>query len=128
LISLLCLLSCGSGQALLEVTCDHFVTNQHLYYEVKIDTDGSLLITMCSSPSTGYKWSEMAYISDPTVVQQMEHKFLPPTNNLSTPAGTEVWNFKALRKGVSAISFVYSQPREGANYPSWTVSVSLIVR
>jgi predicted secreted protein len=128
LIPLLCLLSCAERQVLLEATCDDLVKNQHLQFKVEAHTGNSVLISACSSPTTGYKWTEMAYISDRRVVQQSEHRFIPPTGDLPIPAGTEVWKFDVLEKGSSTISLVYSQPWEGANSPSWTIFITVIVR
>jgi inhibitor of cysteine peptidase len=88
---------------------------------------------LCSNPSTGFGWPESAQISDLTIVQQTDHKYVAPqTEGSATPAtgtpGQEVWTFKALKKGTSTIYVEYSRPWEGGEKGEWTFRLTLVVK
>lgn len=126
----LCLFACSPApaQVSLEATCDDFGNQQHMSKEVEVSVDGSLTVTLCSNATTGYEWSETAQISDQTILQQTDHKFVPPESELVGAPGQEVWTFKALRKGESTISMEYSQPWEGGEKAGWTFKVDVVVK
>lgn len=132
IISLL-LLACSPPpkQASVEVSCDDFMKNQHIIQEVEVPVDGSLTVTLCSNPSTGFRWSEKAQISDQTVLEQVDHKFVSPESEPPPPPGTpgqEIWTFKALKKGTSTTSLEYSRPWEGGEKGEWTFVLTVIVK
>jgi len=127
----LCLLAClpTSKQASVEVSCDDFMKLQHISQEVEVAVDGSLTITLCSNPTTGFQWVESAQISDQTVLQQTSHKFVPPEETgVAGAAGKEIWTFKALKKGTSTISMEYSRPWEGGEKGEWTFVLTVTVK
>ena len=127
----LCLFAClpTSKQASVEVSCDDFMKLQHISQEVEVAVDGSLTITLCSNPTTGFQWVESAQISDQTVLQQTSHKFVPPEETgVAGAAGKEIWTFKALKKGTSTISMEYSRPWEGGEKGEWTFVLTVTVK
>ena len=130
----LCLFACAPAkQASVEVSCDDFMKLQHISKEVEVAVDGSLTVTLCSNPSTGFQWSESAQISDQTILQQTGHEFLPPEGENDQPPapgtpGKEVWTFKALKKGTSTISLEYSRPWEGGEKGEWTFVLTVVVK
>jgi len=129
----LCLLAClpASKQVSVEVSCDDFMKRQHISKEVEVAVDGSLTVTLCSNPTTGFRWSESAQISDQTVLQQTDHKLVMPKSEPPPPPGTpgqEVWTFKALKKGTSTISMEYSRPWEGGEKGEWTFVLTVVVK
>ena len=135
-ISLL-LLACASpqeqasGQVSVEVACDDFYKQPAISQEVEVADDGSLTVTLCSNPTTGFLWSENAEISDQTVLQQTDHKFISPESQPPPPPGTpgqDVWIFKALKKGTSTISMEYSRPWEGGEKGEWTFALTVTVK
>ena len=128
----LCLLGCSlaSKQASVEVSCDEFYEHQYIGKEVEVPVDGSLTVTLCSNPTTGFQW-ESAKISDQTVLEQVDHKFVGPESEPPPPPGTpgqEVWTFKALKKGNSTISIEYSRPWEGGEKAEWTFVLTVVVK
>ena len=128
LILLLCLPSCTTG-ASVEVSCDDFMQQKHISKEVAAAVGDSFTVTLCSNPTTGFQWSESAQISDPTVVQQMDHKFVSPeAEGLVGAPGKEVWTFKALKKGTSTISVEYGRPWEGGEKGEWTFNLTVVVK
>ena len=100
-----------------DASWDDFMKLQHISKEVGVAVDGSLTLSMYSNPTEGRQWSE-AQTSDQTVLQQTDHKFVPPEAKGDKPpppgtAGQEIWTFKALKEGTSTISMEYTHPWEG---------------
>jgi len=130
----LCLFACAPTpkQASLEVPCDDFMKQGAISKEVEVAVDGSLTVTLCSNPTTGFQWSESAQISDQTVLEQLSHKFVGPESEPSPPPpgtpGQEVWTFKALKEGNSTISMEYSRPWEGGEKGEWTFVLTVVVK
>ena len=129
----LTLLACSPpSKVSVDASCDDFMKLQHISKEVKVAVDGSLTVTLCSNPSTGFQW-ESPKITDQTVLQQVDHKFEAPeyTDNMPPAPGTpdkEVWTFKALKEGTSTISIEYSRPWEGGEKASWTFVLTVVVK
>jgi len=117
-------------QASVEVSCDDFMKLQHISEEVEVAVDGSLTVTLCSNPTTGFQW-ESPQITDQTVLEQVDHKLVMPESEPPPPPGTpgqEVWTFKALREGKSTISIAYSRPWEGGEKGAWKFDLTVVVK
>ena len=113
------------------VTCDDFMNQKHISKQFEIQTGGSLTVTLCSNPTTGFQWSESAQISDQNVIKQVDHKFVGPESEPPPPPGTpgqEIWTFKALKEGTSTISMEYSRPWEGGEKAEWTFVLTVMVK
>jgi inhibitor of cysteine peptidase len=122
------LASCTPGTSV-DVSCDDFSKQQHISKELAAAVGDSFTVTLCSNATTGFQWSESAQISDPTVVQQMDHKFVSPkADGLVGAPGKEVWTFKALKKGTSTISLEYGRPWEGGEKGEWTFNLTVVVK
>ena len=129
---LLCLFACfpTPKQVSVEASCDDFMKDHHISKEVEVAVDGSMTVTLCSNPTTGFEW-ESAQISDQTILQQTDHKFVPPPERpepVFGEAGKEVWTFKALKEGKSTITMEYSQPWEGGEKGAWTFVLTVVVK
>ena len=129
----LCLFACSPAtkQASVEVSCDEFYEQNHISQEVNVAVGDSFTVTLCSNPTTGFLWSESAKISDQTILEQTDHKFVPPPERpepIEGEAGKEVWTFKALKKGTSTISMEYSRPWEGGEKGAWTFDLTVVVK
>jgi inhibitor of cysteine peptidase len=129
----LCLFAClpTSKQVSVDVSCDDFMKQQHISQEAEVAVDGSLTVTLCSNPTTGFQWVESAQISDQTVLQQTDHRFVSPVSEPPPPPGTpgqQVWTFKALKKGTSTISMEYSRPWEGGEKGEWTFVLTVTAK
>ena len=117
-------------QASVEVSCDDFMKLQHISEEMEVAVDGSLTVTLCSNPTTGFQW-ESPQITDQTVLEQVDHKLVMPESEPPPPPGTpgqEVWTFKALREGESTISIAYSRPWEGGEKGAWKFDLTVVVK
>ena len=123
------LLACNSKQVSLEISCDDFMEYQHFTWEVQVSAGYSLIVTLCSNPTTGFKWSETAQISDQTVLKQIDHEYKPPeAKNIVGGAGKEIWTFKALKKGTTEVSMQYGRPWEGGEKEEWTFNAIVTVK
>ncbi len=125
----LCLFACFSRGSV-EVPCADFYEHQHISKGVEVPANSSFTVTLCSNPSTGFKWGETE-ISDQTVVALVDHTY-DSLEGRSPPApgtpGEEVWTFKALKQGESSISIEYGQPWEGGMKAEWTFALTVVVQ
>ena len=133
-VVLICLFACSPApeQVSVEVSCDDFYQNHHISKGVQVAIGDSFSVTLCSNPTTGFEW-ESARISDQTVLQQIDHRFMPPEDLGDRPPppgspGKEVWTFKALKKGTSSMSVEYSRPWEGREKGEWTFVLTAVVK
>ena len=120
----------ASKQASVDFSCDDFMKDQHISGETEVSVDGSLTVVLCSNPTTGFLW-ETPQITDQTVLEQVDHKFVSPESEPPPPPGTpgqEVWTFKALKEGESTISIAYSRPWEGGEKGEWTYTLTVVVK
>ena len=78
LLMLLVACSPAPKEASAQVSCDDFYKERHISKEVEVPVGGSLTVTLCSNPTTGFQWSELAQISDESVLQQTDHEFSIP--------------------------------------------------
>ena len=138
-VVLMALTACSSGpaQVAVEVSYDDFLEVQdtisrHVSKEIEVPAGSSFIVTLWSNATTGFKWSESATISDKNVVQQIDHEYITPVGNGGTPppgtAGSEVWTFKALKKGTTDISMEYSQPWEGGEKDAFGFFLTVVVK
>ena len=124
----LVLAACTSREASLEIPCDDFSRDQHFTWEVRVNRGDSVVVTLCSNPTTGYQWSESAQVSDEAVLRQTDHEYKPAEDkNIVGGAGREVWTFKALDQGTTTVSMEYSRPWEGGEKGLWTFIATVTV-
>ncbi|MCJ7769256.1 MAG: protease inhibitor I42 family protein [Dehalococcoidales bacterium] len=82
--------------------------------EISINTDGefAILIALDSNPTTGYSW-QASY--DETMLELVEETYELGEfagQGLLGAGGTELFRFKALKKGEVEITMVYKRPWE----------------
>ena len=133
-VSALILGGCGQTKAQevsVDVSCDDFSEVQSISQEAQVPVGGLLVMTLCSNPTTGFKW-ESAEISDQTVLKETSHKFASLEEDKAPSrvgtAGAEVWTFRALKAGNSTISVAYSRPWEGGEKAVWTYDLYVVVK
>ena len=119
----------AARQASVEVSCDDFSQQNYITRQVEVGAGGTLTVTLCSNQTTGFAWSETAQISDQSVLQQTDHRFVSPeAEGVVGAAGKEVWTFNALKKGTSTVSVEYSRPWEGGEKGEWTFNLTVTVK
>ena len=112
-----------------ELTCEMFQEQPHISGDIVLGVDGTLTVILCSNQTTGFKWSESPEISDATVLQQVDHEFVPPeAENIVGGAGKETFTFRTLKEGVSTIYFEYSRSWEGGEKGHWTFDLEVHAR
>ena len=129
LLLLLLSIACSKksdGQLILG-SCDAFDSQPHAVQTINIAAGDSFAVVLCSNPSTGFQWSELAQVSSPSVVQQMDHKFVSSEGAAGAP-GSEIWTFLVRKKGVSTVTFEYSQPWEGGEKNMWTLDLIIVAK
>lgn len=124
---LLCLFACTSKQNSLEVTCDQFLDKKHLTWNIKVQRSESLLVTLCSNPTTGFQWAESVQISNKDIITQTSHNIIPSKENIPGMGSKEEWIFKSLNKGKSTLALEYSRPWEGGEKKEWSLTVFIVV-
>ena len=85
-------------------------------------------MTLISNGSTGFLWSDAAQLSDPLVLSQSSHQYVPPLGGADGAAGKEVWTFEALKKGTCTIHLEYSQSWVGGEKAHWTFDLDVSVK
>ncbi len=113
----------------ISISIDTFQNQPHIDAVMNAAVGEELTVTLGSNPTTGFRWSEDAKISDESVIKQVSHKFVGP--GIDKPPGTpgeEVWTFKALKKGTVITFLEYSRPwiEEDANH--WTVTITTTIK
>jgi predicted secreted protein len=132
-IAMVSLLFLGCAQAPIQeeaqvsVSCDEFSANRHITKEVQIPAGGSVEVTLCSNPSTGFQWVQPG-ISDMNLLTITDHKVIAPAEGAApgTP-GQEVWSFKGVKKGVATVIINYSQPWEGGQKGEWIFRMTVTI-
>ena len=110
------------------VSCDEFTEDAHITREIEITYPGSLIVSLCSNPTTGFQWEEVK-IGDEAVIYQYEHNFVSPeATGVVGAARKDVWTFKSLKAGITTISFDYSRPWEGGEKSEWTLKLTVVVK
>lgn len=73
-------------------------------------------IELAANPTTGYTW-QLDDTYDHTTLKYISNNFTPSTNNMGSP-GIDVWEFEALRPGITDLQFSYSQSWDTATPPT----------
>jgi inhibitor of cysteine peptidase len=126
-------LSCApsaKGDTSVNVIYDEFSKQNNIVQDVSVSPGKTITVQLCSNRTTGFSWTENAQISDPTVLSQSGHSWVPPsdTGGKVGVAGNEVWTFKALKPGSSTIYEEYSQPWPGGQKAAWTFKLNITVQ
>ena len=122
----------------LVVSCDEFLGAQAadtgtatLQETVRIAAGGEVTLTLCSNPSTGFRWESPRY--DRSALALVRHIFRPPTGTVPGASGSETWVFRALDcpttgplacRG-SDVVLAYSQPWTGGAKAAWTFTLTV---
>lgn len=118
----------GQEAKMIELTLDDFRAQNNIVKDIELIRPGSLIVTLGSNPSTGYKWDD-AEISAPAVLVQASHNFVGPSEPRATGApGKEVWVFNSLTNGTTTIKIGYSRPWEGGEKNTFTLTINVTVK
>ncbi len=115
----------------ISVPIEEFRNHPHIDGVMQALVGETLTVTLGSNPTTGFRWSEEAEISDETVVQQVSHRYVGKEYETPPPPGTsgeEVWIFKALKKGTTTIYMEYSRPWIEEDIGYWTATITVTIK
>ena len=108
----------------LEVTYDEFLEHKNIERGITVERPGSVIITLGANASTGYAWRE-ATIGNTALVSAFSRQYVEPTTGLLGAAGKDVFVFKSLQPGTTAVTFNYVSP---AGQVEWTLTVDVTVK
>jgi len=112
-----------------EVSCDDFAADNHISRQVTANNGDSFTLTMCSNPTTGFTWTEVAQISAPSVLEQTSYQYIAPSGDggmVGSPGHAE-WTFQALSKGTTQVFLDYSRPWDGGEKREWLLDLTVVV-
>jgi len=117
------------GYSDISIPIETFQNQPHIDAVMSAVVGEELTVTLGSNPTTGLQWSEEAWISDETIIRQVDHKFVGPGIDLppGTP-GEEVWTFKGLKKGTTTIILEYSRPWNEKDIGLWAVFIAVTIK
>ena len=130
LLIMLLMIGCSVSQserAFFNGNCDRFFEDRHLTWNVHLQPGDSLLVTLCSNATTGFRWSEPAQIKNESILEQKGHTFVAPEKSMPGAAGKEEWTFNALKKGTSVVVWEYGRPWAGGEKREWSLTATVIV-
>ena len=113
----------------ISIPIEEFPNHPHIDVVMHAVVGEELVVTLGSNPTTGFQWSEVAEISDETIIQQISHIFVGP--GIEKPPGTsgeEIWVFKALARGTTTIYMEYSRPWVEEEIGYWTVTITATIK
>jgi len=131
---LLSLIACTttSGDVTVGVSCDDFMVSSQspviINKQVDVKAGAMLTVKLCSNQTTGFHWAENANISDKSILQQVEHKYVAPGTNTPGAPGEEIWTFKAMKAGTCAVAMEYGRPWEGGEKGVWKYNLAVTVK
>ena len=118
----------GVKGILFEVTCDEFTANPHITEEVEITFPGSLVINLCTNPSTGFTWEEVTIENESVIYQTERNHVSSEAVGVVGASEKEVWSFNSSSSGITTLRFEYSRPWEGGEQDEWTMELTVEVK
>ncbi len=123
-----CLTACsgGSQETSIEVTCDEFAEQPRVVKDLTVGEYSTFTVTLCTSATTGFLWSDEVEISDEAIISQARHEMTG--KGMLDISPKETWTFQTLGAGVCTIKFKYSRPWETESIQRlWTVDLTVDV-
>lgn len=94
---------------------------------INVNTDKEFIITLDSNRTTGYQW-QLAGPLEENKVQLVKTEYEAAQSGLAGAGGKEVWTFKAVNPGKTAISFGYVRPWEKGKAPVEEKQFAIIIK
>ena len=89
--------------------------------DVTMGDHGTLVVTVCSNPSTGFRWGPPAYSR--RLLRYTGRSSAASTTGLLGAAGTETFRFRARHAGTGTIRLTYGQPWVGGEKATWALTL-----
>jgi inhibitor of cysteine peptidase len=110
----------------LSVACAAFEQASGQVASTKVPVGGTLTLTLCSNPSTGFSWSDPV-IDDPGVLAFTGSTVEPAASPLPGAPGTQAFSFNGIAAGSATVTLSYDQPWDGGQKGAWTLSLAVDV-
>jgi inhibitor of cysteine peptidase len=114
-------------QTTIGVGYDEFSQGKTISKQITMTEGTELIVNLASNPSTGFNWTQAA-IGTPSVLTQVDSKYVAPDTKALGAAGTQVLTFKASAKGTTTVKMDYSRPWEGGEKAEWTFTLTVTVQ
>ena len=136
-VSLVGVVGCSSPRQIpIRIPYEQFVTfGPHQMWITNCRVGDRLVVTLGADPTAGFAWPEIAQISNRDILEQTDHRSVPPDQNTFTSptqsevvnaSGKDIWTFKATNKGVATILMTYTRPSEDMT-EEWTFKAIITV-
>ncbi|ABL05026.1 protease inhibitor I42 family protein [Mycobacterium ulcerans] len=112
----------------IDVSMDEALKQSSIERDITLSVGDTLLVTLGSNYTTPYRWTEDATIGDPTVLNQISHRYVRPDTDVIGAPGTEVWTFTALKPGTTTITTGYASFVGSDNTPTCTFTAKVTVK
>lgn len=104
------------------------LTQDAVTQSMTLAVGNTLIVKLGSNYSTPYRWTPEMKISDPSILKQDSHQFVPPASDALGAPGTEVWTFTALKPGTTTLSTAYTSFVAKNNKPGCTYTANVTVQ
>lgn len=110
------------------IGCDEFEASPAISRSVDLAVGDSLIVSLCSNPTTGFRWSD-AISSDPEVVAVSGwiYEQASMETGMVGVAGTEHLTIEGRAAGSAIITASYDQPWDGGDEGAWSLELSVAV-
>jgi predicted secreted protein len=116
-----------AATASITVSCDDFGSTPAATPAIDVAVGSAALVTLCSNPSTGYRWSDPKS-SDPSIVSVGGWTYEAPAEDAPGAAGSETLTLVANAAGHATVTASYDRPWEGGEKGAWTLALDVVVR
>lgn len=111
---------------IIDLGCDAFEAQPAASGSIDVLTGATIVITLCSNPTTGFSWSAPA-TSDASVVSVSGWTSVEPPADMAGAPGSVQVTAQALAAGTATISSSYDQPWDGGQKGAWTAELTVNV-
>ena len=119
----------GKTEITWEVNCEDFATDGSAELIASANVGDTIKVILCSNPTTGFKWPDIAQIHNQDILEQIDHEFVDSEQTgVVGASGKEVWTFKALKKGTTTIKMEYRRPWESTEEAEWTFTATITIK
>ena len=107
----------------LELSYDEIIAQKNITRNITVEMPGSIVVILASIPPTCAA-APKAAVGNGAMLSEYSHQYVEPTSGMSGTPGKDVWTFKTLQAGVSAIIIDYSPGGQVA----WCVTLNVTVK
>jgi inhibitor of cysteine peptidase len=108
------------------VDCASFAAEPSVTRSVAVEPGSSIVLSLCSSPTTGYRWTEPVS-SDPAIAYVGGWSYTAPESDLLGAPGAELVTIAARAPGTAVVSASYGQPWDGGDKGAWSIELTVEV-